>query len=131
MENKNQISLYREEIVALQNDKQAFSNLLNITFNGLNQQNAMTAMLEGRMNGFTLQNFFQKDVYAIPFKDTYSLVTSIDYARKIGQKNGVCGVTAPIYTEKDGKIETCEITVKKSINGIIGEFTALTKNYGG
>lgn len=126
MENKNEIALYRAEIGELQNDKQSFTKLMDITFKGLKPETAMVAMLEGRMNGFTLQNFFQKDVYAVPFAGNYSLVTSIDWARKIGQKSGVCGVTAPIYTEDDkGNVLTCEITVKKSINGIIGEFTAL------
>lgn len=125
MENKNQIIEYKKEIASLVSNKQVFKNLIDITFKGLTKENALQAMLEGRMTGFTLQNFLQKDVYAVPFGDNYSLVTSIDWARKIGQKSGVCGVSAPIYTEKDGKILTCEITVKKNVDGVVGEFSAL------
>lgn len=138
MENKNQIIEYKKEIASLVSNQQVFQNLIDITFKGLTKEKALQAMLEGRMTGFTLQNFLQKDVYAIPFKSDYSLVTSIDYARKIGQKSGVCGVSSPIYTEKDGKILTCEITVKKNVAGVVGEFSALvyfdeyykTNNYG-
>ncbi len=126
MENKkNEIAVYKEEIRSLTADPQILNNLLQITFNGLKPEQAMTAMLEGRMTGFTLQNFLQKDVYAIPFKAGYSLVTSIDYARKIGQKGGVVGVSSPKYVEEDGKIVSCEITVKKKTDETIGEFSAL------
>jgi len=126
MENKkNEIAVYKEEIRNLTADPQILNNLLQITFNGLKPEQAMTAMLEGRMTGFTLQNFLQKDVYAIPFKAGYSLVTSIDYARKIGQKGGVVGVSSPKYVEEDGKIVSCEITVKKKSDETIGEFSAL------
>jgi hypothetical protein len=125
MENKNQIIEYKKEIANLVSNQQVFTNLLQITFNGLSKENALQAMLEGRMTGFSLQNFLQKDVYAIPFKAGYSLVTSIDYARKIGQKEGVVGVSAPKYVEKDEKIVSCEITVKKLVQGVIGEFSAL------
>lgn len=125
MENKNQIIEYKKEIANLVSNQQVFTSLLQITFNGLSKENALQAMLEGRMTGFSLQNFLQKDVYAIPFKAGYSLVTSIDYARKIGQKNGVCGKTAPKYIENDNKIISCEITIKKLVQGIVGDFTAL------
>lgn len=123
---KNEIAIYKNEIRELTADKQILKNLLEITFKGLKPEVALTAMLEGRMVGYTIQNFLQKDVYAIPFKDSYSLITSIGYARKIGQRSGVVGVSAPIYTEDEkGNILTCEITVKKYSNGIIGDFTAL------
>lgn len=125
MENKNQIIEYKKEIQSLVSNQQIFKNLLDITFQGLSKENALTAMLEGRMVGYTIQNFLQKDVYAIPFKAGYSLVTSIDYARKIGQKEGVVGVSAPKYVENDGKIISCEITVKKLVQGVTGEFSAL------
>lgn len=123
---ENQIEIYKKEIREIQSNPETFRNLLEITFGGLEPKTALTAMLEGRMIGFTLENFFKKDVYAIPFKKGYSLVTSIDYARKIGQKSGVCGVSSPIYKEDaNGRIITCEITVKKIVQGNIGDFTAL------
>ena len=127
MENKkSQIEIYKEEIKELVTNQTILNNLLQITFQGLTKDNALTAMLEGRMTGFTLQNFLQKDVYAVPFGNGYSLVNSIDYCRKIGQKNGVCGTEKPIYTEdENGNILTCEITVKKLVKGVVGDFTAL------
>lgn len=106
----------------------AKENVLNAlvatTFKGLSTQNLRRALMEGMMRGFTFQDFLEKNIYAIPFKDAYSLVTSIDHARKIGQKNGVVGSSDPVYEEKDGKIIKCTITVKKKVKDYVGEFTA-------
>lgn len=104
--------------------------LLATTFKGLTVTLMKQALMEGMMRGFTFKDFLEKNVYAIPFKDKrtgilgYSLITSIDYARKIGMKSGVVGVTAPIYTDNDGKIETCTITVKRKVSEYVGEYTA-------
>jgi len=114
----------KEEINKQIADKESFSVLLSTTFKGLIAQVAKRAMLEGMMRGFTFEDFLQKNVYAIPFKDGYSLVTSIDYVRKVGMRSGVVGKTAPIFNEKEGKVVSCTITVKKTTSGIVGEFSA-------
>ena len=88
--------------------------LVNTTFKGLDVQTMKRAMLEGMMRGFKFQDFLEKNIYAIPFKGSYSLVTSIDYARKVGQRSGVVGKSKPKYTDnEDGSIRSCEITIYK------------------
>lgn len=111
-------------------DPAAMRALLATTFKGLDANKAKQALMEGMIRGYTFQNFMKKDIYAVPFGSGYSLVTSIDDARKRGMKNGVIGKSAPVYTYKDDKkdadnIETCEITIKRVVDGHIGEFTAL------
>lgn len=122
------------EIAEIQNEiktqlanKETFNSLLNITFKGIQPNVLPRAILEGRMRGFTFKDFLEKNVYAIPFKDgtQYSLVSSIDYARKIGMRNGVAGKSAPIYTYKDGgAIESCTVTIKRKIGETIGDYSA-------
>jgi len=96
--------------------------LLSTTFNGLSLGMMKTAMFEGITRGFTFKNFLQKDIYAIPFKESYALVTSIDHARKIGMRSGVCGKSEPIFEEKDNKIISCKITIKRNVGSIVGEY---------
>lgn len=98
--------------------------LLATTFKGLKEPIMKQAIFEGILRGFTFKEFLAKDIYAIPFKDGYALVGSIDKARKIGAKNGVVGVTKPTYVMDGEKIVSCEITVKKKIDDYIGDFTA-------
>jgi len=74
--------------------------------------------------GFEFKDFLEKNVYAIPFKESYSLVTSIDYARKIGMRSGVVGVSAPIYEMDGSNILSCTITVKRKVGEYIGDYTA-------
>lgn len=106
-------------------DKETFDALLQTTFKGLEASTAKRAFLEGRMRGYTLKDFLDKNIYAVPFSGGYTLITSIDYARKIGQRNGVIGKSAPIYEDnEDGSINTCTVTIKKLVEGQIGEFTA-------
>jgi hypothetical protein len=116
--------LIKEEINKQIADKEVFGTLLATTFKGLEGQIAKRAMLEGMMRGFTFKDFLEKNVYAIPFKNTYSLVSSIDYARKIGMRSGVVGVSAPTY-ELDGKnVISCTITVKRKVAEYVGEYSA-------
>lgn len=98
--------------------------LLATTFKGLDLLNMKKALMEGMMRGFSFQDFLEKNVYAIPYSSGYSLVTSVDYARKIGAKSGVVGKSAPVYEEKDGKIISCEVTIKKQVGEHIGDYTA-------
>lgn len=105
-------------------NKEVMQTLVTTTFKGLAPANIQQAMVEGMIRGFKFEDFLEKNVYAIPFRDTYSLVTSIDYARKIGARNGVVGKSAPKFDiDENGKIISCTVTVKKQISGVIGEFT--------
>jgi hypothetical protein len=98
--------------------------LLSTTFKGLSLGNMKRAMFEGMTRGFSFKNFLEKDVYAIPFKDGYSLITSIDYARKLGMRSGVVGKSEPIIDELDKKIISCSVTIEKQTGTHIGKFTA-------
>lgn len=98
--------------------------LLNTTFKGLSEPSMRQAIFEGMMRGFKFKDFLVRNVYAIPFKDGYSLVTSIDYARKIGMKSGVVGKSAPAFDFDGKKLNSCTITVKRRVGQDIGEYTA-------
>lgn len=120
------LTLFKGEIEKSFSNQETAKILLETTFKGLTVANAKAAMLEGAIRGLAPESFFKKDVYAIPFRDGYSLVTSIDYSRKIGMRSGVVGVSAPKYVfTEEGKIESCEMTVKRKIGNDIGDFTAL------
>lgn len=100
--------------------------LLENTFKGFNLPMMKQAILEGIMRGFTFGDFLKKNIYAIKYGNSYSLVTSINDSRKIGMKSGVVGVLAPVYVDKqDGAILTCSVTVQKKVDGYVGDFTAL------
>jgi hypothetical protein len=115
---------YKAQINTELADVDTMKSLLDTTFKGLQAPMAKRALLEGYMRGFTLEHFLKKDVYAIPFKDQYSLVNSIDYVRKIGQKSGIVGKSKPEFEMDGEKIVSCTITVKKKIDDYIGDFTA-------
>jgi len=125
MENKNLTIPEIKKFVSTElSNKETLSALVATTFKGLDEINIKKAIVEGMMRGFEFKDFLQKNVYAIPFKDSYSLVTSIDYARKLGMRSGIVGTTAPVYEEKDGKIVSCTITVKKKVSEYIGDYSA-------
>lgn len=120
----------KQEINKQISDKETFASLLATTFKGIDAGLAKRAMMDGMMRGFAFEDFLKKNIYAIPFgegtKKTYSLVTSIDYARKIGMRSGVVGKSAPQYTMVDeGKtIESCSVTVQRLVEGHVGDYTA-------
>lgn len=110
-------------------DEHTKKALLATTFKGISEDLMRQAILEGMMRGFSFKSFLVKDIYAIKYGDGYSLITSIDHARKIGARWGVVGVEAPEYEVKeiDGKetIVSCTVTVKKMFTwGYVGDFTA-------
>lgn len=125
MENKTtDIVLIKEEINKQVSNPEVLNSLMEITFKGLEPIVAKRAMLEAMMRKFTFQDFLDKNVYAIPFGKGYSLVNSIDYNRKVGMRNGICGVSEPIYVDdENGNPISCSITVKKNVNGYVGDFT--------
>ena len=98
--------------------------LLATTFKGLSFQSMKQALMEGMMRGYKFTDFLEKNVYAIPYGSGYSLITSVDYARKIGMKSGIVGVSAPTYEMDGDKILSCTITVKRKIEEYVGEYTA-------
>ena len=106
-------------------NKETLNLLVATTFKGLEVKNIKQAICEGMIRGFTFKDFLEKNVYAIPFGSAYSLVTSVDYARKIGMRSGVIGKSEPRYDEKDGKIISCSVTIKKAIGNNVGDFTSL------
>lgn len=125
MEEKSQVAMFNEEIKRELADPNVGKALLATTFKGLNETTMKQALLEGMIRNFKFRDFLDKNVYAIPFSSGYSLVTSIDYARKIGARSGIVGVDAPIYKEDEfGKLISCSVTVHKKINDYIGDFTA-------
>lgn len=110
----SEIIKIQEEITSQLANKEVFNALIKTTFKGLDVKLVKTAMMEGMMRGFKFDDFLKKNIYAVPFSGGYSLITSIDYARKIGQRSGVNGKSKPKYTEDEkGRIKTCEITVYK------------------
>lgn len=114
----------QEQIKLELGNKKVMEALVATTFKGLAVPQIYLAIQEGILRGFEFKDFLEKNVYAVPFGSGYSLVTSIDYARKIGMKNGIVGVSAPTYEEKDGKIISCSITVKRKVSDYIGEYSA-------
>lgn len=105
-------------------DQETAQALLATTFNGFSLPLMKQAVMEGMMRGFQFKDFLEKNVYAVKFGSGYNLVTSIDYARKIGVRSGVVGKSEPKFTEdKDGRVLTCTVTVKKKTGDTIGEFT--------
>lgn len=113
------------EVTTALSDKEVVATLVKTTFKGLTEPVMKQAIIEGMMRGFEFKDFLEKNVYAIPFSGGYSLVTSIDYARKIGMRSGVIGKSAPIFEESDlkGGIISCTVTIKRNVNGTVGEFT--------
>lgn len=105
-------------------NKQTFDTLVATTFKGLKPENIKLAIVEGMIRGFNFQDFLEKNIYAIPFGEKYSLVTSIDYARKLGMRSGVVGKSAPTYDEDNGKIISCSITIKRKTGDYIGDYSS-------
>ena len=117
----------KKEINLKIGDKETFGVLVATTFNGLDAGKAKRAMMEGMMRGFTFQDFLKKDVYAIPFKGGYSLITSIDYSRKLGMKGGIVGTDEAVYemSEDGTSIVSCSVKVYKQFeSGYVGNFVA-------
>lgn len=125
-ESESKVALIKAEINKQLGDAETLKSLLDTTFNGLEAPVMKRALLEGMIRGFSFQDFLEKNVYAIPYGSKYSLVTSIDYSRKIGARSGIVGVDAPVYKESEsGMIISCAVTVhKRFADGYVGDFTA-------
>lgn len=106
-------------------NKETMDSLLKTTFKGFAPEIMKRAILEATLRGFKFEDFLKNNVYAIPYNQgqTYSLVTSIDYARKLGTRSGIVGKSAPKFEEKNDKIISCTITVKRKVDDYIGEYS--------
>lgn len=124
MNEKLIVQKVNQELAEQFSDKDTVRTLLTTTFKGMSELTMKKAILEGMIRGFNFKDFLNKDVYAISYGNDYSLVTSIDYIRKIAAQNGLVGKSAPIYVQ-DGDDMTCSITVKRQVNSVIGEYTSL------
>lgn len=114
----------KKEIDKQVSDAATLQTLLNTTFKGLSKDSVKPAILEGMLRGFTIKDFLEKNIYAIPYGTKYSLVTSIDWARKIGMRSGVVGKSAPTLTvDEKGKIVSCTVTIKRKVGEHIGEYS--------
>ena len=125
------IKIINERVTKELANPQVFNTLVATTFKGLEKENIERAMVEGMIRGFTFEDFLEKNVYAVPFMDNntkkqgYSLITSIDFARKKGMRSGVVGSSEPTYEfDKDGKLISCSVTIKRKVGKDIGDFTA-------
>lgn len=106
-------------------DPEVVKSLLATSFKDFSQELMAQAILEIRTRGFEFKDVLEKNVYAVKFGSGYTLITSIDYARKVGMRSGVVGKSAPVYTEaENGKILTCTVTVKRKVNDYVGDYTA-------
>lgn len=126
MKPQTSLAEIQKEVELEISNKETFALLVKTTFKGLEPSSIKQAIIEGRMRGFDFKDFLEKNVYAIPFGKGYSLVTSIDYARKIGMRSGVIGKTEPKYeVDEKGKIISCSVTIKRKLGNDIGDFTSL------
>lgn len=122
---ESKVAIIKAEINKQLGDAETLKSLLEVTFPGFEAPLMKRALLEGMMRGFPFESFLKKDVYAIKYASTYSLVTSIEYSRKIGAKSGIVGVDAPMFTYENNQLVRCSITVKKRFpDGYVGDFTA-------
>lgn len=121
-----ELTKIHEEVNGQLANKEVLNTLVLTTFKGLKPESIKQAVVEGMMRGFEFKDFLEKNIYAIPFGQGYSLVTSIDHARKIGMRSGVIGKSEPVYEmSADGKkIVACSVTIKRKIGNEIGDFTA-------
>lgn len=123
--NMSDLVKIQNEINAELANKEVFTALVSTTFKGLEPKLVKRAIMEGMMRGFKFKDFLEKNIYAIPYKGTYSLITSIDYARKIGMRNGVIGKSAPAYEfDENKKPVSCTVTITRKAHGVVGAYTA-------
>lgn len=100
--------------------------LMRTTFKGFQSEKLVKqACLEAMVNGYTFQDILKKRVYAIPYGDGYSLVQSIKDVRIIAMESGQIGASAPVYVDdENGRCVTCTVTIKRLLNGHVGDYTA-------
>lgn len=127
-QNNNEKSIVlaaNRELAAQTADPAAMRALIATVFKGFKDEKTVKqACLEAMMRGYSFQDIVNKKIYAIPFGGGYSLVQAIADVRAIAMKSGQVGKSAPEYEEKDNKIVSCTVTVKRRVDGYVGDYTA-------
>lgn len=120
------VKTLNQTIEAQLSEKETVQALVTTIFKDFQLPLMKQALLEGMMRGFSFKNFLDKDVYAIKYGNNYSLVSSIDYSRKIAMQTGeYAGKTEPLYEDDaNGRPKTCSVTVKRLKNGQVFDFSA-------
>lgn len=107
-------------------DPGAMKALIATSFKGFEPEKVKQACLEIMMRGYSFKDILEKKIYAIKYGDGYSLVQSINDVRAIAMRSGQIGKGAPEFTvDEKGNPVTCSVTVKRALNGDIGEYTSL------
>jgi len=124
-ENTSLVLKANEELNNQLSDPSVMRALVATIFKGFRDDTLVRqACLEAMMRGYSFQDIVNKKIYAIPFGGGYSLVQSISDVRTIAMNNGQVGKDAPVFEEKDGKIISCTITIKRKIGDYVGDYTA-------
>ena len=125
--NKSLVASVNSELQMQLKDPAAMRALIATTFRGFkNETTVKQACMEAMMRGYSFQDLVKKKIYAIPYGEGYSLVQSISDVRAKAMSTGVyMGKSEPVFKMDAEKIISCTITVKKLIQGHVGEFTAV------
>lgn len=115
----------QEEVTTELANPEVVKSLVESTFKGLSPESMKKAIVEGMIRGYKFKDFLERNIYAIPYGSNYSLVTSIDHARKIGMRSGVIEKSEPVFEmTEEGKVFSCMVTIKRRVGEDIGSFTA-------
>lgn len=114
------INQYRQNVEAVQKDKNVFNSLAEYTFKDFDKNNIPKALLKAQLMGFKIEDFLTGNIYAIQFwnkdKNAYdfSIIASIDSCRKIAMKSGQSGKSEPKYEfDENKKVVSCSVTIWK------------------
>lgn len=123
-ENKVDVLAIKNE-VSISITPEVAQTLIAGKFEGFNQEQVQSAVLQARLMGFDLKDILVGDIYAVSYGGKVQILNSIANARKIGQKSGIVGKSAPSFERDDsGNLIACSVTVQKMTNGHIGNYTA-------
>lgn len=125
--NKADVIVVQEEVKRQLASPEVMQTLIANVFKDFTPVMVQHTLIKGILQGYTFQDFLAGRVYAIKYgKDGFNIVEAIEHVRSIAQQAGQVGKSKPIFvTDENGKIVSCEITVKKLMqNGTIGDFTA-------
>lgn len=119
------------DVVAIKNEvttaitPEVAQTLIAGKFEGFSNEQVQSAVLQARLMGFELKDILVGNIYAVSYGGKVQILNSIANARKIGQKSGIVGKSAPSYERDDnGNLIGCTVTVEKMTNGHLGKFTA-------
>lgn len=105
---------------------ETYNSLMSTAFKGFkSKEKIKEACLEIMLRGYKFDDIVKKKIYAITYGGEYSLVQSINDVRTIAiASKKYAGKSEPIFEEKDGKVISCTIIVKRIVEGYIAEFPA-------